>query len=85
MSRAAVRWDVGGPAKPVAPNAAPPSAHATPPNATTAMTARNGGPANHWPQHPLPERSDGDLKNRMEDKSKLIGIQRSCEEQQHYT
>lgn len=65
MSNAAVRWEAGGPAKPVAPNAAPPSAHATPPNATTAMTARNGGPANHWPQHPLPERSEGDLQNNQ--------------------
>lgn len=61
MRRAAVRCEDGGPAKPVAPSAAPPRAHATPPSATTAMTARKGGPANHWPQHPLPERSDGDL------------------------
>lgn len=48
----------------MAPSAAPPKAQATPPNATTAINARNGGPANanHCPQHPLPERSDGDLK-----------------------
>lgn len=58
---AAVKCDVGGPAKPVAPSAAPPKAHATPPNATTAMTARNGGPANHSPQQSFPERSDDDL------------------------
>lgn len=62
ISNAAVKCELGGPAKPVAPNAAPPKAHATPPSATTAITARNGGPANHWPQHPLPERSEGDLK-----------------------
>lgn len=62
INSAAVRCEDGGPAKLVAPSAAPPRAHATPPRATTAITARNGGPANHWPQHPLPERSDGDLK-----------------------
>lgn len=38
------------------------------------MTARIGGPANHWPQHPLPERSDGDLEETKRDKSKLIGF-----------
>lgn len=31
IRRAAVKCDVGGPAKPVAPSAAPPNAHATPP------------------------------------------------------
>lgn len=31
MRRAAVKCDVGGPAKPVAPSAAPPNAQATPP------------------------------------------------------
>lgn len=64
INNAAVKCDCGGPARLVAPSAAPPKAHATPPNATTAINARNGGPANanHCPQHPLPERSDGDLK-----------------------
>lgn len=47
MSNAAVKCEVGGPANPVAPSAAPPNAHARPPNATTKITARNGGPANH--------------------------------------
>lgn len=61
INKAAVKCEDGGPANPVAPRAAPPKAQATPPRATTAITARNGGPANHWPQHPLPERSDGDL------------------------
>lgn len=31
INRAAVKCDVGGPAKPVAPSAAPPNAQATPP------------------------------------------------------
>lgn len=35
------------------------------PRATTAMTARNGGPANHWPQQSFPGRSDGDLLKKM--------------------
>lgn len=65
MSNAAVKCEVGGPANPVAPSAAPPNAHARPPNATTNITARNGGPANHWPQHPLPERSEGDLERKI--------------------
>lgn len=92
MRRAAVKCDDGGPAKPVAPRAAPPNAQATPPmnykrnhdenlhstvsnhkwnlpRATTAMTARNGGPANHWPQQSFPGRSDGDLKSKREKKS----------------
>lgn len=47
ISNAAVKCEVGGPAKPVAPKAAPPNAQATPPNATTAINARSGGPANH--------------------------------------
>lgn len=47
ISRAAVKCEVGGPASPVAPNAAPPSAQAKPPSATTQITARSGGPANH--------------------------------------
>jgi len=46
----------------VAPKAAPPRAQATPPRATTAMRARSGGPANHWPQQPFPDLSEGDLK-----------------------
>lgn len=54
--------DDGGPANPVAPSAAPPNAHPTPDRATTAMTARNGGQANHSPQQSLPERSDDELK-----------------------
>lgn len=62
ISNAAVKCEVGGPAKPVAPKAAPPNAQATPPNATTAINARSGGPANHWPQHPFPDLSEGDLK-----------------------
>lgn len=62
IKRAAVRWEEGGPASPVVPRAAPLIAHATPPSATTAMRARTGGPANHFPQHPLPDRSEGDLE-----------------------
>lgn len=46
----------------MAPNAAPPSAQAKPPSATTHITARSGGPANHCPQQPLPDLSDGDLQ-----------------------
>lgn len=65
MKRAPDKWGVGGPANPVIPSATPPRAHATPPNATSAIAARNGGPANHWPQHPLPDLSDGDLKKKM--------------------
>lgn len=94
MRRAAVKCDDGGPAKPVAPRAAPPNAQATPPmnhkrnddekfhsivsnhkwnlpRATTAMTARNGGPANHWPQQSFPGRSDGDLKWEIEEEKRL--------------
>lgn len=73
INSAAVRCELGGPVKLVAPNATPPKAHATPPSATTAITALNGGPANHCPQHPFPERSDGDLKikNRMKFKFRL--------------
>lgn len=58
---AAVKCDEGGPARLVVPRAAPLIAHATPPSATTAISARTGGPANHLPQHPFPDRSDGDL------------------------
>ena len=47
ISKAAVKCELGGPARPVAPNAAPPKAQATPPRATTAIKARRGGPANH--------------------------------------
>lgn len=35
------------------------------PKATTAITARSGGPANHCPQQSFPERSDGDLEQTM--------------------
>lgn len=34
IRRAAVKWDAGGPANPVAPNVAPPNAHAKPPRNT---------------------------------------------------
>ena len=44
---------------PVAPSAAPPNAHATPPNATTAISALSGGPANQLLQHPFRDLSDG--------------------------
>lgn len=71
MSNAAVKCEVGGPASPVAPSAAPPNAQARPPNATTNITARNGGPANHCPQHPLPERSEGDLEREKHKKTIL--------------
>lgn len=64
-----MRWELGGPASPVAPKAAPPRAQATPPRATTAIRARSGGPANHWPQQPLPDLSEGDLElSRMENR-----------------
>lgn len=66
ISKAAVKCDVGGPASPVAPRAAPPSAQAKPHRATTKMTARNGGPANHFPQQPFPDRSEGDLQRKEE-------------------
>lgn len=62
IKRAAVKCDDGGPARLVVPRAAPLIAHATPPRATTAMRARTGGPANHLPQHPFPDRSEGDLQ-----------------------
>lgn len=58
ISNAAVRCDVDGPDKPEIPKTAPPIAHAIPPNATTPIKARNGGPANHCPQHPFVDRSD---------------------------
>lgn len=62
MRSAAVRCEDGGPARLVAPNAAPLKAQAIPPSATTAINERSGGPGNHWPQQPFPERSEGDLK-----------------------
>lgn len=64
IKRAAVKCDDVGPTSPVDPKAAPLIAHATPPKATIAIRARTGGPVNHFPQHPLPDRSDGDLQIR---------------------
>ena len=61
INKPAVRCDVGGPdlTSPLAARVAPPRVQATPPNATNATRNLNGGPRNHCPQQPLPERSDG--------------------------
>lgn len=66
IRREIVTWFEGGPAKPLAPHAAPPSEQATPPKAITAIKPNDFGLWNNWPQHPfLPECSEGDLKLKL--------------------
>lgn len=72
INREIVTWFEGGPANPLAPHAAPPSEHATPPKAITAIKPNDFGLWNIWPQHPfLPECSDGDLKWKLKRNSIL--------------
>lgn len=62
INKDTVKCVVGGPAKPLAPRAAPPKAQATPPNATMAINPKDFGLWKNCPQHPFrPECSDGDL------------------------
>lgn len=58
-----VRWVEGCPARPLAPHAAPPREHATPPNAIIAIIPNDLGLWKNCPQHPFrPECSEGDLQ-----------------------
>lgn len=63
ISRETVKCVEGWPANPLAPQAAPPSAQATPPKAIIAIKPNDLGLWKNWPQHPFrPECSDGDLE-----------------------
>ncbi len=60
-----VRCEEGWLARPLAPHAAPPRAHATPPNAIIAINPRDFGLWKNWPQQPFrPECSEGDLERK---------------------